>query len=797
MTRHHPDSMDIEQAHQQAVECHRAGALHEAEEGYRAILRIDPRHPDANHNLGVLALQTGHPARGAPHFLVALEAAPGVRQYWLSAIDALLRAGAFDRAGELLPQARSMDSVADAVVALEERMNRLTNATHALVDLYRQERMPEMEDLASGMVAVEPDFGFGWKALALARQRLGRGEEAFEAMTHATRLLPEDAEVHGNLGILLRERQRLVEAEAALRESIRLNPDGVEVHFVLGFLLHDLERPEEAEVAFRKVTRLAPGHAEAHANLGVLLNGRKRFVEAEACLREAIRLSPDAPDAHLNLGLVLGSNWQCREAWVHFQRALELRADFHLARWILAIARLPVHYLSCDEITRTRRAYGRALADLTNRYSPGSMDPALTSPLIGSVQPFHLAYQSRSDRFLQKGYGRLACAIMAAWLEREAPLPPVLPARPDGRLRVGIVSGHFQRHPVWLVVVKGLVRHMDRSRFLLYGYHTTSECDDETRNAESWFDGFRQGPFPLERWVRTIREDRPDLLFYPEIGMDPMTHRLACLRLAPVQATSWGHPSTSGFPTMDFFLSGELLEPANGDDHYTERLIRLPNTGCCWLPDGLFHPPYPFDPPGAADAVRLMSCGKSFKNLPQYDWVYPSLARQLKNCVFIFFHQEKFTNNPFRERLGRAFAAEGLNMDDYCHFLPWLPKSYFLNLLDRMDVCLDTMPFSGFTTAMEILEYGVPLVTLEGNLMRNRLAAAVLRRMGVTETIAGSAEEYVSIVLELARDPERRKALRERIRSRYPLVCGDLSVVRAFEAFVEGAAKATGVMIEE
>ncbi|MBF0294789.1 MAG: tetratricopeptide repeat protein [Magnetococcales bacterium] len=788
MTSHNPDSMDIEQALRQAVARHQAGALHEAEELYRTILRIDPRHPDANHNLGVMALQTGHPAHGVPHFQIALEAAPGVRQYWLSAIDALMRAGGFEQARALMHQGRATGLIADAVDALEERLKRLTSAEHALIALYQQDRMPEMEALAGGTVAVEPDFGFGWKALALARQRLGREEEAFEAMCHAARLLPADAEVHANLGILLRGRGRVAEAEAAFRESIRLHPDGVEAHGALGFLLYDLERVEEAEAAFREVIRLAPDNAQAHANLGVLLNGRKRFVEAEACLREAMRLAPDLPDLHLNLGLVLGGNWRCREAWVHLQRALELQEDFHLARWILAIARLPVHYLSCDEITRTRRAYGRALADLTARYSPDRMDPAVTFPLIGAIQPFHLAYQSRSDRFLQRGYGRLACAIMAAWLERQAPPPaPLPPARPDGRLRVGIVSGYFQRHPVWLVVVKGLVRHVDRSRFLLYGYHTTSECDDETRNAKRWFDGFRQGPFSLERWVQTIREDRLDLLFYPEIGMDPMTHRLACLRLVPVQVTSWGHPSTSGFPTMDFFLSGALLESANGDDHYTERLVRLPNTGCCWLPDGLFHPPYPFEPPGAADAVRLMSCGKSFKNLPRYDWVYPYLARQLGNCVFIFFHQEKFTNNPFRERLGRAFAAEGLHMDDYCHFLPWLPKSYFLNLLKRMDVCLDTMPFSGFTTAMEILEYGVPLVTLEGNLMRNRLAAAVLRRMGITETIAGSAEEYVSIVLELARDPERRQALRERILSRYSLVCEDLSVVRAFEAFVERA----------
>jgi len=66
--------------------------------------------------------------------------------------------------------------------------------------------------------------------------------------------------------------------------------------------------------------------------------------------------------------------------------------------------------------------------------------------------------------------------------------------------------------------------------------------------------------------------------------MDSMTLRLAAHRLAPLQVASWGHPITTGLPTIDLYFSGEMLEAPDADTHYRERLVRLPGTGCCTTP---------------------------------------------------------------------------------------------------------------------------------------------------------------------------------------------------------------------
>src|SRR6202022_4382812 len=105
-----------------------------------------------------------------------------------------------------------------------------------------------------------------------------------------------------------------------------------------------------------------------------------------------------------------------------------------------------------------------------------------------------------------------------------------------------------------------------------------------TEVAAALCDRFVAGPRPLDGWRGEIAGDAPHVLLFPEIGMDKVSAQLAAMRLAPVQCTSWGHPVTSGFPTIDYFLSSDLMEPAEADAHYSERLVRLPNLSIHYEP---------------------------------------------------------------------------------------------------------------------------------------------------------------------------------------------------------------------
>src|SRR6202042_2207832 len=117
------------------------------------------------------------------------------------------------------------------------------------------------------------------------------------------------------------------------------------------------------------------------------------------------------------------------------------------------------------------------------------------------------------------------------------------------------------------------------------GFHTARTADVQTARCAAWCDHFVQGLPSGVAWREAIVAAAPHVLLYPEVGIDPIAGRLAAQRLAPVQCVAWGQPETTGMPTIDAFLSSELMEPPSSDEHYTERLVRLPDLGSCYVPD--------------------------------------------------------------------------------------------------------------------------------------------------------------------------------------------------------------------
>ena len=91
--------------------------------------------------------------------------------------------------------------------------------------------------------------------------------------------------------------------------------------------------------------------------------------------------------------------------------------------------------------------------------------------------------------------------------------------------------------------------------------------------------GSSQGLPSKAAWRQAISDAAPHVLLYPEVGMDMIVGWLAAQRLAPVQCVAWGHPETTGMPTIDYFLSSDFMEPPDAATHYTESLVRMPHLG--------------------------------------------------------------------------------------------------------------------------------------------------------------------------------------------------------------------------
>ncbi|MCJ7602505.1 MAG: tetratricopeptide repeat protein [Desulfobulbaceae bacterium] len=312
-----PVCLTSDEALQQAIAHHQANRLQDAERFYRAILKVYPNHPDANHNLGVLAVQMRHVAEGLVHFKVALEVNPSQAQYWLSYIDTLISADQPQAAMEMLKAAKQRGFVADQFKALEARLDILRDpARHivqprgdepsaheveALLEMYHTGRYVEAENAARALIAGYVNNGIGWKVLGPVLQAQGRHDEARATMQKATQLFPEDAGVHYNMGHVLDDQGLLHEAELSYRRALALNPGFALAHNNLGNTLAGLGRLPEAEACYRRALELNPDYAKACNNLGNLLKDRGLFSEAEANYHRALQIKPNFVEALNNL----------------------------------------------------------------------------------------------------------------------------------------------------------------------------------------------------------------------------------------------------------------------------------------------------------------------------------------------------------------------------------------------------------------------------------------------------------------------------------------------------------------
>ncbi len=716
-----------------ARQYHQAGRLNEAKQLYEHILRFDPRHSDALHALGVLAHQVGRND---------------------TAVDLITRAIA---QGGRVPVFQ----------------NNLGNALKA------QGKLPEAIASYGWALAGRPDYLEAHYNLGVTLHAQGDLVAAAASYRRALALKPNHAAAHNNLGNVLHGQGQLDEAIACYEQALAHKPDYAEAHGNLANVLKAQGKLEGALASYERALIHKPDYAEVHGNLGIVLQERGRLDEALASYERALTLKPTFAEAHNYLGHALQASGRRDEALASYGRALALRPDYAEARLAAAMAAIPVFTDSVAASLGAAEDFTKSLQALTAWHAA---NPGKLAQAMGATQPFYLAYRPGNATDLLCRYGDLVCAAAVA-PRREAHDNEGARTSAD-RIRLGVVCGQVRRHPVWDVVLRGLMAHIDRGRFEIFIYHTVAMTDEETDWARAHANRFVQGPKPTPRWLDEIARDTPDVLFYPEVGMDPATCALAALRLAPLQVAGWGHPVTTGLPSMDLFLSGELLEGPDAQRHYREKLVCLPGTGVCTELPGA-EPPHWSGPARQSPILRFALCHQPIKFDPAHDLLLTRIARASGPCEFWLASPKNlpWTGARLHHRLAAAFRSQGLDPDVYLRVTPWLPREQFDGFLDEMDIYLDCPAFSGYTTAWQAIHRGLPIVTLEGEFLRQRLAAGLLRQIGMTEGIASSEDRYVEIVVEWA---ERCRsgswaAGREAIRRAAIKADGNVAAVHAFE----------------
>jgi predicted O-linked N-acetylglucosamine transferase (SPINDLY family) len=737
--------LDVPRTLNQAMELHRQSRFGEAEQLYAAVLAVRPDNIDALQMLGSLKLSRGEPTTALRFIAAAMQQRPKSPQI--------------------------LSSYALVLVALQRHEEALAAFEQAIK---HKSRFQEAHNNRGSLLVT-----------------LGRYEEALESFDRAIAIQRDYVDAHYNRGYALHKLARNGEALQSLDRAIVLRPSHARAHANRGVALDALGRINDAVASYDRALELQADMPEALLNRSAALLALNRYDDALQCVDRLLVAHPDNSEAHYLRGRVMVELNRPDDAVASCERAVALDPLFSRARWTTPLFTLPILYADEHQIGERRADYERRLRALCDDYAAGRI-PGDMSKGVGWAQPFFLAYQGRCDRDLQVMFGGLAANVMSARFgEAELAVPPA----PGEPIRVGIVSGFLFQHSVWKIGAKGWFTQLDPARFQVFGYNIGFQKDRETELARNRCHRFVEGPRSLEQWRDIIAADRPHILLYPEIGMFHQVAEIAALRLAPVQCSYIGHPQTSGYPTIDYFLSGELIEPPDGDVHYSEKLVRLPNIGFYYEPLAIAPAEVTREELGIRPAATAFWCAQSlFKYLPQHDEVFPRIAREAGDCQFVFIRHSRSAaiTALFEARLEKAFRAVSMSSTDHCVFLDPMDLKRFAAASAQCDAMLDSIEWSGGNTTLEALAQDLPVVTHQGALMRGRVSAGMLHMMGMPESIAQTVDQYVALAVQIARDRGFRVALKERIASQKHRLYRDPTSIAALEDFINRVVRHQG-----
>jgi protein O-GlcNAc transferase len=582
----------------------------------------------------------------------------------------------------------------------------------------------------------------------LALHRRGAVDEAAARYRDVLRADPANADALYYLALISCQHGRFEEGAELARKSLAGDPQQARSHVILGRALHALGKNDDALASFDRAIALKPELAPAHANRADVLSKLGRNADALDSYDRALALAPDSVADWMNRGVALVALDRHDEAVSSFDRGFALDPDFAQAddfRAPLLLSKLRI----CD--------WTHLAAETAQLLAMVRAEKPLSLPYAIVAIPASPAEQLQCAR----RYVRDQPAHPPLWQDE---------AYAHDRLRVAYLSADFNEHPT-AYLTAGLFEQHDRSRFeitaLSFGENDNSP---PRRRLEAAFEHFIDVRDSSDQEIAALMR-RSEI----DIAVDLMgftkDHRLGVLarRAAPVQVNYLGYPGTTGAPYMDYILADATVIPQDHDAFYTERVVRLPGTyqindnrraisrrtptrGECGLPQNGF----------------VFCCfNNPQKIMPEIFDIWMRLLRATDNSVlWLFAGNAKAVANLRLEAQKRGVAPERLI---------FAPKAGVADHLARhrlADLCLDTLPYNAHTTASDALWAGLPVVTCLGEAFAGRVAASLLKAIGLDELITRTLADYEALALRLARDGAHLAALKDRLirnRDTFPL----------------------------
>ncbi|ETW08008.1 hypothetical protein H310_02386 [Aphanomyces invadans] len=626
-----------------------------------------------------------------------------------------------------------------------------------------------------------------WDTLGTIYLEQSDAVSAFDAFNHVVAIDAFDFRGYAGRGQALHLQSLFDRAEADYEKALQINPHHDPTLQYVGILNQQRGRLDRAAAIYKQLLVRQPTNVALLNNLGAALMYMGQADAARPYLEQSIRVDPTTPQSYVNLKTYYADSGNLSMARQMLQHAYNVsNADVLL---IDLATLLPQVYTSQEHLDSTRKDMHAALDALL----AASLD--VENPEAFEMRPpFYLVYQGRNDVDLQTKLAKVHSNSCAA-LHFEAPHTRVgvgsliaFDSTPR-RLHVGFMSKFFVSNHAHGMLLRGVLQHLNRKLF----HVTLVVVPDPQQPVDSAMAAAADDIKVLSMHLAHCQQDlaalQLDVLVFADLMSEPMTYFSAFGRLAHVQAAFWGNPTTSGIPTVDYFISADVMESSPDpavDAHYSEQVVLLSGLGIWYdkpaVPAQLGHRrDY-----NLSEAWTVYMCPQSvYKFVPEFDSVLAEiLATDPHGHLVLLEARYALWTQQFQTRL-RSAMYNATDLWSRVHFLPRVGGSApFLKLLSVADVVLHPFPFGGSKTSADALLLGLPLVAMKTPFLRCRMAYSFYKHMGLLELVATTVEEYVAIALKLGTDAAHRNEMARRIQQKQHLIWENREVVAEWERFL-------------
>jgi len=589
-----------------------------------------------------------------------------------------------------------------------------------------REAIPSFQKL----IALYPKHDHAHIYLANSYAQLQLFPEALERYAKAVAIAPELSLGWYNYGKCWIDVGNYQEALKCFGVAIEKEPDNFKTWVNQGLALHQLGSHEAALASFDRALKISPRFVEAWCNKAVVLTTLLRLDEAVEAARQAISIQPNSALAYSTLGNALKDLGFIEEAIAAFQFAITLDPS--------------------DIKTHSKLAYSAY-------FHPGFSETAI----LGEA----------------RNWGKLHGRVPSV------PLDTGRDVNPHKRLRIGYVSPDFREHCQSFFTLPLLANH-DHREFEIFCYSSVGKPDAVTEKLSSLADVWRtcqaENDQPL---AETIRKDGIDVLVDLTMHMAGGRPQLFNERPAPIQIAWLAYPGTTGHPAIDFRLTDPRLDPPEmPDNRYTEQSVRLPDTFWCYDPRE--SRTQVNDLPAKQNGWLTFGCLNNFCKVTDMTLILWSKVLNALPTARLLLLAPPTT---YRSRVLDVLGKQGVS-SERIEFVGYQSRDAYLDTYQRIDICLDTIPYNGHTTSLDAYWMGVPVITLVGDTIVGRAGWSQLNNLSLTELAAFDEESFIGIAKEFAADLERLGTLRATLRGRLqasPLMDGK-RFARNMEAVFRG-----------